>query len=159
MWACLRTNLQVPFAMNDKLKEEDKIRKDMAMKEKDLLQNMLSLPVRPVAASSAVFCKQLPASKSVAYTFDGEAYATFVHEDLGKMAIANSGFFFTLRSAPVLVPSRVLTLLPRSLSSLCPRVAADKEKQVQLLGKALSMRTASTPRALCAAIEYMQVLA
>ena len=100
MWACLRTNLQVPFAMNDKLKEEDKIRKDMAMKEKDLLQNMLSLPVRPVAASSAVFCKQLPASKSVAYTFDGEAYATFVHEDLGKMAIANSGFFFTLRSAP-----------------------------------------------------------
>ena len=99
MWACLRTHLQVPFAMNDKLKEEDKIRKDMAMKEKDLLQNMLSLPVRPVAASSAVFCKQLPASKSVAYTFDGEAYATFVHEDLGKMAIANSGFFFTLRSA------------------------------------------------------------
>ena len=156
MWACLRTHLQVPFAMNDKLKEEDKIRKDMAMKEKDLLQNMLSLPVRPVAANSAVFCKQLAASKSFAYTFDGEAYATFVHEDLGKMAIANSGFSF---HAPVLVPSRVFSLLPSSLSSLCPRVAADKEKQVQLLGKELSMRTASTPRALCAAIEYMQVLA
>ena len=77
--------------LNDKLQDADKIAKDVMHKEKDLLQNITSLPVRPILESSQVFCKHLPAGNTTVFGFGGEAQMTFVHEALGKMALATCG--------------------------------------------------------------------
>ena len=115
----------LPFQINDKLQEPEKIAKDLLHKEKDLLQNMVLLPVRPIIECSQVFSREFAAGASGQdrkFGFDGEAHVTFAHEALGKMALAACG----------------------------------KDKIVSILNTPVKMSTAVVPRALCAAVEYVQ---
>ena len=63
-------------------------------KEKELLQNMMALPVQPISELSQVFSCEFPVGNhghDRKYGFAGESQLTFVHEALGKMALTACG--------------------------------------------------------------------
>lgn len=124
----------LPFALNEKLHDPEKILKDLMHKEKDLMQNMLSLPIRPLAEMSRVYCQEYPfgsQGQDRKYGFSGEASVTFVHEALGKMALTACGkdkkvsiLNETVKIATAIVPRVVCTGVEYMQEDLCKMMLA-----------------------------------